>query len=396
MRFHKLGSVVEGAPNGKYGKGLVVGVRPDSAHYAEQLVHQSIKWGQITDNEIDASADGATCWAFGGLIANNRVRSRTNEGWHHSFGRILAENRPAFIDASYASLTVEHNLFYCNWQNGFHFAHGSVGEIRNNIFTRTRGDNIMTGGPSTVTMGGVGLDIGVASEPTEGGGSPCTEPGECVSDAELSAVAGDTIYTTVRKLVNNTFDACNGPGVLTNDETVKVWVFKGNILSRHNMDMDYEEYAIDYLSAAPATFGNPGQDPEPKGWNVYWNNNEKRNYGDPIYRGKEDKTDSLSLDDSHPHYVGIECPGPNYSYMLQSIHDARPCGYTAQDSTEHSQAADAGPPGMAYWDAAGGPGVWSERNDAGAYGGPDNWWGSGPVAPDSCLEYTTLVNQCGN
>jgi len=385
----------------KLGKGLVIGTRPEEGYYAQQLVHQSIKWGEITDNEIDASADGATCWVFSGLIANNRVRSRIDEGWHHSFGRIHEDlDPPSFIPSVYWNITVEHNLFYCSWKNGFHFAHGSAGVVSNNIFTGSRADDL-TEDP-LIKLGGIGLDIGIAQGLTTAG-VECREPGECVSDAELSAAAGTQIFTNLKRLVNNTFDMHNGPGILTNDATVKVGVYKGNLLTRCDRDDPDSgpdgNQAIDFSVQPPdpAKFGYSSES-DPVGFNVYWDN-QGGHYGDAVYQNvakdrTEDWDSTPPYDGSRPWYRGRRTP-MKYSYMLWTEEIVAPCDNFEQSPKDrHSRAADSGPDDVVYKDATGGPGVWSSRNDAGAFGGPNNWWD--PTGGEECLEYAEYVVQCTN
>ena len=370
------------------GKGLVIGKRPQDNFYTEHLANQSIKWGEITDNEIDASADGATCWAFAGIIANNRVHSEDNEGWHHSLGRIVntgSHPAPPFLLApgmeQYRELLVEHNLFYCNWQLGFHFAHGSEGIIRNNIFTKSRDVDLGS------QRGGIGLSFGGAQENPE---LACYEWGSTITDENLGIELGYAgLFTEANRIVNNTFDASAGPGVLTEGGSVRVRVFKGNLLTRNNLDLQFAEKAIDRNAGGPPDiFGDPDAlENDPKGWNVYWGNSSG-NYGDPIFVGVNDKTAG-----SNPYYVG-DLEGPEkYSYMLRTVNAGPPCAHVVQG--QQSGAIDAGPPvDVIYFDAENGPGLGGIRTDAGAFGGEFNWWD--PTGGLACLQYDTGVVNCGN
>ena len=367
----------------KRGKGLVIGQRPtkESDYHPPYLANQSIKWGEITDNEIDAGADGATCWAFSGLIANNRVRSVDNEGWHHSLGRITntaLHPAPPFLMTPEMDhnrkLLVEHNLFYCNWQLGFHFAHGSIGTIRNNIFARS-----WAGGTQ---RGGHGLVLGMGQETTE---AACQQWGGAITEEQLSIELGLNIYTEAEYVINNTVDANFGNAVLTENASVHVNIFKGNLLTRTNGDVQFHEKAIDYSVEAPGVFGDALEEIDPVGWNVYWGNPDG-NYGDPLFVGVEDKTAG-----SNPHYVA-NLDGPEkYSYMLRTEFPGPPCAHVVQG--EQSGAIDAGPPVDAiYFDAPNGPGLGTNRTDAGAFGGAFNWWD--PTGGQECLQYDTGVVNC--
>ena len=367
----------------KRGKGLVIGQRPKigGVYHPPSLADQSIKWGEITDNEIHAGADGATCWAFSGLIANNRVRSVDNEGWHHSLGRIVNTQQhpaPPFLLTPemdhYRKLLVEHNLFYCNWQLGFHFAHGSIGTIRNNIFARS-----WAGGEK---RGGIGLVLGMAQQSTE---LACQQWGGAITEQQLSVELGLAIYTEAEYVVNNTVDANFGNAVLIENASVHVNVFKCNLLTRTNGDVLHEEKALDCHAAPPGVFGESSpEEPEPVGWNVYWGN-PNGNYGDPIFVGTNDKQNA------NPHYVANLDSPEKYSHMLRTEFSGPPCAHVVQG--QQSGAIDAGPLNDEdYYDAEGGPGLGLPRGDAGAFGGQFNWWD--PTGGEECLQYDTGVVNC--
>ncbi|MAE69004.1 MAG: hypothetical protein CME06_00890, partial [Gemmatimonadetes bacterium] len=137
----------------------------------------------------------------------------------------------------------------------------------------------------------------------------------------------------------------------------------------------------------PDIFGDPDAlENDPKGWNVYWGNSTG-NYGDPIFVGVNDKTS-----DSEPHYRAHLKGAESYSYMLRTDEPNPPC--LPQDGPK-SNAIDVFAEGdFAYEDAVPGPGLGSERGDAGAFGGLYNWWD--PSGGSACLEYDTGVVNCGN
>ncbi len=116
------------------GFGLYIGKdwQTDPPPRPDELIKQSIKWGEITNNRISTYLDAITAWVFVGRVAGNLLSSRGNEGFHLSFANFHNGNGEVIPEA-YQQITVEHNRFDCNDQNGFHLAHGSHGAIRNNI-----------------------------------------------------------------------------------------------------------------------------------------------------------------------------------------------------------------------------------------------------------------------
>jgi len=162
-------------------------------------------------------------------------------------------------------------------------------------------------------------------------------------------------------------------------------VYKGNLLTRCNSDLQNGEAAIAYSGAPPGIFGG-GSEADPKGWNVYWNNSGG-NYGHNVFVGVQDKTTN-----SHPHYVQA-LEGPEYfSYMLRTENAGPLCAHVV--AGQESGAIDAGPYGTQYEDTDGGPGLGGVRNDAGAFGGQYNWWDPAKALP--CFQYDTGVVNCGN
>jgi hypothetical protein len=348
------------------GEGTIIMGQKGSAE--RTLRHQSIKWGEVLNNEIvGLLKDAVTTYHFVGHIANNRIQS-ASEGWHLGYGRLDAPHA-AFLPDTLQTI-VEHNVFYCNSMNGLHFTHGSQGIVRNNIFSRNHLDG---------SGMAVGLDLGAPTDPDD---ALCEEdPTECIPEVSAN---GDTVLVEVLAY-NNVADMTDGPGVLVHAAVqCSLWA---NIISRSGQQ----------AAAAPAfhirSWNYPGGALPPWFYSDYellWANDT--DYGNPAMQGAHDVV-TTETSDSHPHFQGTRAANGNpnvdaYSYMLRIDQDPV-CGYAIG---ARSKAINAGPSLQQYEDGALPPGLGNKRCDIGAFGGPHNVWD--PTGSNLCLEYTEAVGSC--
>ena len=357
------GNYLEGAGDGV----IQIGTRNEN--------EQSLKWGRIFDNEIvgfegpGIGTDGITTWHFVGKVQNNRVTSN-GEGYHLSLGR--TDERHTFVPSEFREMLIEHNVFYCNEQNGMHFAHGSQGIVRNNIFSLNEGAS------------GSGLHIGEAypGDP-ECGLYPPGDPDHCIPPGQLPAIPTEVIA------YNNVVDRNNQGILMSRSVDFENSEFYANIASYTCMSCP------SWATPAAVSITN-GIRPQPWKWdfNVTFNPNAI-NYAPSNLEGPNDINEEgmWTEPNSNPRYQAKRAPESEYSfsYMLRSDEQAV-CGYTLGAK---SAAIDAGPLEPDFWDSEQPPGLGLQRCDAGAYGGQHNVWDPDWISGGSCFEYTDFLQSCG-
>ena len=343
---------------------LVLGQRADQCNHKDT----SIKWGAISGNEIVStceydgeggySLDGIEAWHFSGFITDNIIAA-TQEGIHLSLACIDDSIYPSFLIEEvedYHETIIEHNVFLCNRQTALHFAHGSEGRISNNLFLKSWQDE------GNTYASGIHVGRGVADMCEK-------DPTECLECDLLISKA---------KIFNNVMDQNQGPGLLIH-KTFTYTTYGGNIVRGTTCadmgDKNCAAIASNDAEVVPAgswdhnlVWGNTGGNYSPAGVIPY---------------GMEGPNDLNDPDTDQPDFQAWQNPEKTeYSYMLQ-WDEATDC-YAA--SSQHSPAIDRGPDGMAFYDGVKPPGLEGDRNDIGAYGGPNNLWNES----DPCFEITSI------
>ena len=131
----------------------------------------------------------------------------------------------------------------------------------------------------------------------------------------------------------------------------------------------------------------------PPNWDSNYNllDANDRDYEDRVaLAGEQDKNNFTG--ENTAWFQGLIDPATgSVSFMLRDdLNGSSPC-YPNRGTSVESDAIDRGRADDDWEDAIGGPGLGTDTNDVGAYGGPANFWDPNEAAP--CFEYRQGVGQ---